>query len=326
MTTQDTFQIASTGGTTTSLLAAAAPPMSFLSMLPPAPQAVLGSGHATAGYSPVIGSGGSPSGGGWPFQDFNIMNDPEGNLSALPAIYWQGTGGPAGDPEAFLPNTDDYAAAGYADAGAGMNVNDCILNELGSASYQAGATQLNDSNLHGAEQVALASLTEDAAQLNWSSIANDPNVDIATGAKELLESKGNICSAAVAGAAGCMVVGVQQVLQGPSNPEVKSGEIAYKGAQCILASSSAIGQCLSMPADHPLDANENFFLGTLYRSVYVGLSGLMTTGGGGGVDGGDARVAIGGSAKSFDATLGGRLNYLTESYNSTTGGINVLHA
>lgn len=64
--------------------------------VPPLP-----AGRATPDYSPVVGTEGS-TGSGWPFSDYNIMNDPEGTPASLPPIYdTDGTGGQGGDPFAF---------------------------------------------------------------------------------------------------------------------------------------------------------------------------------------------------------------------------------
>ena len=322
MTTSDTFQIASTGGTTTSLFRA--PPILTVPSLPSAiPSGI------TPGYSTVIGSGGT-TGSGWPFSDYNIMNDPEGDLAALPALYYQGAGGQGGDEAAFQPGFNDSAMAGYENVGAGMTGNDTVQVALNDPNYIEGATQLNNSNLAGADAIAIQVLAQDSTGIDWNQISQTQNGDLLKGATELLKSAGTVCSATAAGAANCMVAGLQSLSAG-GNAEVTTGITAFRGAQCVLGSAVALGECLSRVGNGPMDADENYFLGTMYRSILVGAQAFQFTGGGGGVDGGDALgsgklSAIGGSAITFDATLGGKLNYLTDSYNATTGTVNHLHA
>lgn len=327
MATSDIYQISSTDGTTSAMFSASPPP-TFLAMLPTQPTSptpmVLD--HVTPGYSPVIGPGGS-TGSGWPFGDYNMMNDPEGNLAVLPAIVLDGAGGPAGDPFAFVPSFDDNAAAGYANVGAGMTGSQGISLVVNDPGYQAAAVELNASDLAAADADGIQLLAQDAASIAWNSLSEGPPYpDIMHGFAELLTSAGVLVSAAAATAGSCAYSALKNILTSPSNPEVKGGMTAFAAVQCGIASAVALGKAMQSLGNGPMDADENAAASLMYRSVFMDLKSYSPSGGVG-VDGGDGLKAIsGGSAKSFDATLGGTMNYLTSTYDTASGTVHVLHS
>lgn len=306
MSTTDSYQIASTTGTTTSLLQTA----------PSVTVPALKEG-VTPNYSTVIGSGGS-TGGGWPFQDFNMMNDPEGNMAALPAIYIDGTGGPAGDPEAFQPNTNDEALAGYANVGANWTAADGVNLDLSDSSYIQAATDLNNSNVTAAYAVGFAQLTDDAGLIPWTKIVGDATPNIGKGVAELAGSSGLLCGAAVAlGNASLQIAGRVIAMTAAVAPEGLVPVTAFEGAQLFVATAGIINKCGLAAFGPSMDSDEAYVLGLIYDNDFKGYEHRP---GGPGVDGGDALHAFSpgtGSAPTLKAPAG--VNFLTSAYDGQTG-------
>lgn len=324
MSTSDIYKI--TPPESTMPVLSAAPPPKFLAMLPTQAQSPLAvvPGDLTPNYSPVIGPGGS-TGGGWPFQDFNMMNDPEGNMAALPAIFVDGTGGPAGDPDAYLPNTNDFAAAGYGNGGAGTSAAQGINMVLDTPSYIAGATDLNNNNLVGAYAVGFATLTQESAEMPWTEIVADASPNIGKGVAELAGSSGVLCGGALAlGNASLQIAAKVIAITTVVAPEVAPVVSAYEAAQLFVAGAAIINKCGLAIFGPSIDPDEAYVLGLIYNNMFKGYEHRPT--GGVGVDGGDGIKGFqGGGAPFVNVTAGMGVNYLTSACDGQTGTTIALH-
>lgn len=315
MTISEHYQIDTVANETTSLLAVA--PISVTIPTLSAPPAV--PAGATAAYSPVVGPGGS-TGGSWPFGDYNVMNSPEGNMAALPPLFWNGSGGQGGDPFALAPGADDNAMAGYANTGAGYTGLQACQAAQGSALYQAVGTQLNDNNAPAACTIGLNQLAQVSTEINWGALTVNgvaANVDIKKGATEILQSQGAICGYATAGAAAAIYTAAREFAQG------NLGAGTFFGIAAGAASLWALGSCAQVSYSQGQDPNEVAFLGTVYRAIY----GDLTESKAPPLLGSQAVSAGVGGIARVDGTRGGTIDYLhlTSASGNGLGGLHGLN-
>jgi len=273
---------------------------------------VTSSGSKTAVPVPDVTSpiGGFPL---EPLQSFNMATDYEGNLAYMPAY----DGGIGSD---INTGTVSDSGGNFGNAGASQTFASVTADAYAAQipDYMGAGNALNNGDPFAvAQSYGMDELGQLSGSINWSTFLGDAG----KGMFELADSSGASAFRAAAGAA----------LAGLSKAHIQGGTAladALKIGQGLMVGIGGIYALIKtiQASVTPMTLNENAALQSMYHSFLA--IGVANPGNNGGNAIGPANKnnAIGltsGSVASVDTTIGGKMNFLTDVYNSNTG--QVLH-